>query len=181
MRGDLSVIGLQGTLTLRQAAAATRVEVGEPMISPSRSLSSGASNLNVWVLAAIDVGVLGTDLFGGVALRGSNPFSTGTVVASKIPVARPVGSIGILRGLGETAASVDTEAEVLALLGDRMLIDYNATGGTDGGEKYTIKVAPSANTSAFELFDANVAKGVLDVTCDDRIYRNPSITDVTVE
>lgn len=181
-RGDLQVVGMSGTIPRRVAASATRFEVGEPIIGASRTMTSGASSTNVWTLAAIDVGVLGTDVFGGIAKEGAEPKnSTGTLVAQTVTCAVPVPMIGRIRGVAETAASVDTAAELLALINDRMLIDYNATGAADGGELYTIKVAPSASTSAFELIEGNTFKGTLDVVCDERIYRNPSITDTVVD
>lgn len=174
MRNDLSVHGLQGSLRVRQAASATRVEAGEPMHSIP-TYSSGVSNLDVYILAASDTPVIGTDKFGGVANKGSQPFSTGTVVASEISLARPVPQVGILRGKAETAANIDTAAELLAILQNVVLIDYSATGASDGGELYTIKDVASADTSGLEIVDGNISKGTLDVIVDNRAYR----TDVS--
>ena len=96
MRGDLQVVGMQGSLRVRQAASATRVEAGEPMHSLA-ALTTGTSDTNVYVLAAADSPVVGTHKLGGVANKGSQPFSTGTVVASEISLARPVAHVGVLR------------------------------------------------------------------------------------
>lgn len=172
MRGDLSVVGLQGSLRVRQAASATRVEAGEPMHSLA-ALTTGTADVNNYVLAAADTPVIGTHKLGGIALKGSNPFSTGTVVASEIALARPVAWVGLIRGKAEVAASIDTESEILGILQDVSLIDYNATGGTDGGELYTLKEADSgADTSGLEFVDGNAAKGTLDVIVDGRAYRH---------
>jgi len=161
-RNDLEVSGMFGTLRVRQAAAATRVEAGEPMHSLA-ALTTGTADVNVYVLAAADTPVIGTHKLGGVALKGSNPFSTGTVVASEIALARSIPYVGILRGKAEVAASIDTEAEILNILQDVTLIDYNSTGGDGGGELYTIKEADSgADTSGIEIVDGNAAKGTLD-------------------
>lgn len=162
MRNDLSVHGLQGSLKVRQAASATRVEAGEPMHSLA-ALTTGTSDVNNYVLAAADTPVIGTHKLGGVANKGSQPFSTGTVVASEISLARPVPYCGVLRGKAETAASIDTESEILGIIQDVTLIDYSATGASDGGELYTIKEADSgADTSGLEVIDGNAAKGTLD-------------------
>jgi len=84
----------------------------------------------------------------------------------------PIPNSGYLRGKAETAANIDTAAELLAIINDLVLIDYNATGGTDGGELYTIKDAASADTSAFTITKGDTFKGTLDVTVDARAYRN---------
>ena len=170
MRGDLQVVGMQGSLRVRQAASATRVEAGEPMHSLA-ALTTGTSDTNVYVLAAADSPVVGTHKLGGVANKGSQPFSTGTVVASEISLARPVAHVGVLRGKAEVAAAIDTESEILAILQDVTLIDYNATGAVDGGELYTIKDADSgADTSGLEIVDGSVAKGTLDTVVVPSAY-----------
>ncbi len=171
MRGDLEVLGLQGTHLVRVAASATRFEAGEPMHSVATQ-TSGAASANVYVLAAADTPVIGTHRLGGVALKGALPFASGTLVAQEVPLARPVPQLGVIRGRAETAANIDTAAELLAIIQDYSLIDYNATGGTDGGELYTIKDAASADTSGLEIVDGDTAKGTLDVIVDNRAYRH---------
>lgn len=171
MRGDLSVIGLSQTLPRRIAASATRYEVGEPLHSTATS-SSGAASANEYVLAAADTPVIGTHRFGGIAMKPCLPEVTGTVVAHKTLAACPMPGLGRIRGKGETATAVDTDAEILGLIGDYVLIDYSATGGADGGELYTIKNAASADTSGLEIVDGNASKGTLDVTVDGRAYRH---------
>lgn len=173
-RNDLSVHGVQGTLRVRQAAAATRVEAGEPMHSIN-SYTTGTSDLNVYILAVTDTPVIGTDKLGGVANKGSNPFSTGTIVVSEISLARPIPQVGVLRGNAETAGNIDTDAELLAILQDVVLIDVDTSGAPDGGELFTIKDTATADTSGLEIVDGNIAKGTLDTIVDNRAYR----TDVS--
>lgn len=171
MRGDLSVIGLQSERPVRVGASATRYEVGEPLHSVA-TLSSGVSSVNVHVLAAADTPVIGTHRFGGIALKQCKPIDTGTVVAHETIVAAPAPYLGRIRGKAETAASVDTDSELLGIIGDVTLIDYNATGGTDGGELYTIKEVASADTSGLEVVGGNPAKSLIEVVVDARAYRH---------
>ena len=173
MRNDLSVHGVQGTLRVRQAAATTRVEAGEPM-GATISLTTGTADVNVFALVATDVfPTIGTNVLGGIAHKGSEPFGTGTVVANEISLARPVPQVGVLRGAATTRTNIDTEAELLAILHDVTFIDYNATGGTDGGELYTIIDTDSgSNAAGLEIVDGNIAKGTLDCNVDARAYRN---------
>lgn len=140
------------------------------------ALTTGVTSVNTFVLSAADTPVIGTHIFGGVAISNCQPFSTGTVVAHSAGVSRPVPHCGTIRGKGETAASVDTDSEILGYIGDVTLIDYNSTGGTDGGELYTIKEVASADTSGLMIVEGNYAKGTLDVEVDARAYRHDIAT-----
>lgn len=171
MRADLQVVGLQSTLQVRVGASATRYEAGEPLHSLAAS-TAGVADVNTYVLAAADTPVIGTHKLGGVALKGALPFSTGTVVAHTSHVARPVAWCGHIRGKAEVAGSIDSASELLGIIQDLVLIDHNATGGTDGGELYTIKVAASADTSGLEVVEGDIFKGTLDVVVDGRAYRH---------
>jgi len=171
MRADLQVIGFAQTLPRRVAASATRIEVGEPLVQASVTWSSGAASANVFTLAALDCVVIGTDVFGGIAAKGSLPFETGTLVAQTMQSANPIPTLGRIEGKAEVKASVDTAAELLAIINDFTLIDYNATGASDGGQLYTIKETAAADTSAFTIVEGNVALGTLQVTVDSRAYR----------
>lgn len=171
MRADLSVIGFSQTLNRRIAASATRYESGEPLHGLG-ALTAGVTSVNTFVLAAADTPVIGTHDFGGIAFSNCLPFPSGTVVAHTAKSQNPLPSIGRIRGKGETFANVDTDAEILGIIGDVTLIDYNATGGTDGGELYTIKDTASANTSGLTIVDGNAAVGTLDVVVDARAYRD---------
>ncbi len=173
MRNDLSVHGMQGSLRVRQAASATRVEAGEPM-GATITYSTGTASANVYELVASDIfPTIGTNKLGGVANKGSQPFSTGTVVASEISLARPVPQVGILRGKADDTSAIDTATELLAILQDVTFILYDATGGADGGEGYTINQGDSGSDAAgLEIVDGNIAKGLLDVVVDNRAYRH---------
>jgi len=171
MRADLSVVGFAQSLPRRVAASATRFEAGEPLLAASATLSSGAASANVFTLAAIDSVVIGTDTFGGIAIKGALPFKTGTLTAQTTFTSNPIPWLGRIRGRAETVASVDTDAEILLIINDVTLIDYNATGASDGGELYTIQEVASADTSAFTIVEGNAAKQTLDVTVDGRAYR----------
>lgn len=171
MRADLSVIGPSAAVRVRIAASATRYESGEPAHSVA-ALTSGAADVNTYVLAAADSPVIGTHKLGGIFMFPCQPFSTGTVVAHQTQVCRPIPYCGMIRGKGETFANVDTQSEITAILQDVTLIDYNATGGSDGGELYTIKDTASADTSGLEIVAGNPAKGTLDVVVDARAYRH---------
>jgi hypothetical protein len=177
-KGDLSVHGPLFTRGRRVAASATRIEAGEPLYSTATMDGSGVCSANTWTLAAADFTTLGSQLtFGGVAQKGSLPFGTGTLIAQTHVCNCPVPHAGIMRGKGETAASIDTDAEILAIINDAVLVDYNATGASDGGQLYTIKVAAAADTSAFVIVDGNAAKGTLDVEVYATVYRiNQDIT-----
>lgn len=179
MRADLQVVGFAQTLPRRIAASVTRYEVGEPLYSDS-TLSSGVdtdgSNVaaNTWELPAEDFLTIGTHRFGGIAISHCLPFSTGTVVAHTAQASCPIPNIGRIRGKGETAANWDTDSEILGFIGDVTHIDYNATGGSDGGELYTIKTAAGtpADTAGFEICEGNAAKQTVDVLVDFRCYRH---------
>lgn len=170
MRGDLTVTGPSSTRKRRVAASATRFEAGEPLYSKG-TMSSGAASSNTWVLAAEDFPVLGTHTFGGVAIKGALPFKTGTLVAQTALTACPIPHAGLIWAKGETAANVDTDAELLAILNDATLIDYAATGASDGGELYTIKDTASADTSGLAIIDGNPAKKTLAVEVYATVYR----------
>lgn len=175
MKGDLSVVGVQTELPIRVAASATRWQVGEPMHNLA-SWTSGAASVNTFVVAAADTPVIGTHTFGGVAIKAALPYvgvgTVPTIVAQTSIVARPISDLGRLRGKAETAANIDTDAELLAIILDLVLIDYNATGGVGSTPLYTIKDSASANTSGLQIIDGNIAKGTLDVIVDPRAYRS---------
>ena len=123
MKVDLQVIGPQASIPVRIAASATRYKIGEPIHSVATQ-SNGVASANTYVLAAADTPVIGTHRLGGIAIKRCQPLTTGIVVAHTTQVARPIAYVGRIRGEGETAASVDTDAEILALIQDYTLIDY---------------------------------------------------------
>jgi len=169
-RADLSVHGPAGVIRRRLAASGTAVLQGEPVNSAATS-ASGAASSNVYVLAAADGPIVGTDRWGGVAIKNSLNAAAGTTLAQELPCALPVPHVGQVRGAAETAGSVDTDAEILNLVGDYVLIDYNATGAADGGELYTIKEVASADTSGLEIVGGNPALSRLHCTVAYSVYR----------
>jgi len=171
MRADLKPVGFCQELPRRIAASTTRFYFGEPLHSTATS-SNGAASANEYVPAAADTPVIGTHRFGGIAIKEALPPTTGTLVAQTTIAACPIPNIGRIRGKGETAANIDTAAELLGLIGDYTLIDYAATGSPSSGPLYTIKDVASADTSGLEIIDGNIAKGLLDVTVDARAYRH---------
>ena len=171
MRADLSVIGPQATLPRRIAASATRFDYGEPLIQAAASFTTGAASANVFTIAATDIGVIGTDNFGGIAIKEAIPNKTGTLVAQTAMAACPVPLLGQIEGKAETVGNIDTAAELLAIIQDVVLIDHNSTGASDGGPEFTIKDTAAADTSAFQIVEGNVIKGTLRVIMDGRFYR----------
>ena len=171
MKGDLTVSGPASTLNFRVAASATRFDVGEPLYWDGTTNSSGAISVNTVELMDNDGIVIGTDTFAGVAIKGARPFVTGTVVAHETLSACPIGEAGLIEGNAETAANIDTAAELIAITGDLVLIDYNSTGASDGGPLYTIQDTASADTSAFTIRGGNTSLGTLKVSVDVRAYR----------
>lgn len=169
-RADLRVIGPAAAFGRYLASGQTAIVAGEPLHSTSVR-TSGAGNSNVYVLAAADTPVVGTHQFGGVAMADSDNVAAGTTKAQFLNTANPVPNVGRIRGKAETAANVDTLSELVAILSDSVLIDYNATGAADGGQLYTIKDAASADSSGLEVVGGNIALGELEVCVDARAYR----------
>lgn len=171
MRSDLRVIGPAAAFPRYLVAGGTAIVAGEPLHSLA-TLSSGAANVNTFVLAAADTPVIGTHKFGGIALKDSVNVAAGTVAEGFLNTANPIPYVGRIRGKAETLAGVDTLTELALLIQDVTLIDYAATGAVDGGQLYTIKETASADTSGLEIVDGNPALGTLDVTIDARAYRH---------
>ncbi len=172
MYGDLSVHGPNAVLKRYLASGQTAILAGEPTHSVA-TYSSGVPSATVYVLAAADTPVVGTQKFGGISVKNSLNAAAGTTNAQYLPCACPVPSIGILRGMAETKGSFDTAAEIAALLQYVTLIDYNATGATDGGQLYTIKQSGvAADTSGLEIIGGNPTLGSVDVVVAARAYRS---------
>lgn len=175
MRADLSVIGPAASFKRYVVSGGTGFVAGEPLHNLG-TLSSGVINTNTFVLAAADTPVIAaittsTHRFGGIALKDSTNAAAGTTLTQYVTTGNPVPHIGRILGKAETAASLDTAAELAGLIGDAVLIDYNSTGGADGGELYTIKDAASADTSGLEIVGGNTALGMLEVTVHGLAYR----------
>lgn len=154
-RGDLTVIGPSAAHPYRVAAAATRGYAGEPINSLSVG-TSGVASVNTVVVLTDAKPVIGTDAFVGVATENMKVDSAGTVVAHTLSVAVPIPSFTRIRGRAKVAGSVDTDAELLAILWDYVLFDLTAA-------VYTIDETAAADSSALTIVDGNPAKSTLDV------------------
>lgn len=169
MLGDLKCVGFCQELPRRISASATRFYVGEPLHSTATS-SSGAASANDYVPAAVATPIVGTHRFGGICNKNATP-PTGTVAAQTTLAACPIPNLGRIRGKGKVAANIDTAAELLAIIGDYVLIDYAATGSPSSGPLYTINDTASADTSGLEIVEGNIQRGTLDVTVIGVAYR----------
>lgn len=156
-RGDLSVIGVSGGAhPYKVAASATRGYAGEPINNLSVG-TAGVGSVNTVVVMTDTKPRIGTDAFVGVAAQNMKVNSAGTVVAHTLNVVVPIPEVTRIRGKAKTAASVDTDSELLGLLWD--YVDFDLTSGV-----YTIDEAAAADASALTVKWGNPAKGTLDVT-----------------
>lgn len=171
MVGDLSVVGFSVEKKRRKAVSGTRTYHGEPLHRTDTTLSSGVATNNVWIPAAADTPIIGTHIFGGIQIKNDLVNGAGTVIAQTVIAVTPIPGVGLIRGRAETVASVDTDAELLLIINDAVLIDYAATGSSSSGPLYTIKEVASADTSGLTIIDGNPAKSTLDVEVDVRCFR----------
>ncbi len=161
-RADLKCIGLSGGVRpFRVAASATRFYAGEPMMK-TVTYSSGAANVNTVVVLTDGKPTVGTDEFIGIAAKDAS--GTGTLVAHTTAVTVPIPHVTKIRGRAKTAANVDTDAELLAILGDFVLFDLTSA-------VYTIDDTAAADTAGLQIVDGNTAKSTLDVVVDARAMR----------
>ncbi len=172
MRADLQVIGPQANMKRYLVAGGTSIVAGEPVHSVATS-SSGIASANTYVLAAVDTPIIGTHRFGGISLENSlnNTAATPVVLEQFLNTANPSPSTGRIRGKAETAANVDTLTELALLLGDMVLIAYDATGASDGAQLYTIHDDATADTSGLELIGGNPATQELEAVLAATAYR----------
>ena len=144
-----------GAHPFRVAASATRGYAGEPINSLSVG-TSGAGSVNTVVVLTDGKPVIGTDAFVGVATQNMKVNSAGTVVAHALQVATPIPSCTRIRGNAKTAASVNTDAELLLILWDYVLFDLTSS-------VYTIDETAAADSSGLTIMNGNPAKSTLDV------------------
>lgn len=155
-RGDISVIGVSaGAHPYRVAAAATRGYAGEPINSLSVG-SSGAGSVNTVVVMTDTKPIIGTDSFVGVSAENMKVNAAGTVLAHTLSVVVPIPSCTRMRGRAKTAASVDTDAELLLILWDYVTFDLTTA-------VYTIDETAAADSSGLTIVDGNPSKSTLDV------------------
>ena len=162
--GDLQSIGFCFPQGFRVAASATRGYAGEPINNLS-AYTSGDADVNTVVVLTDGKPVIGTDAFCGVAGKSMAVNSAGTVTAQdQFIVEVPVANGTRIRGRGKTAASVDTDAEILGLLWDLVLFDLTSA-------VYTIDEDATADTSGLTIRDGDARRGTLDVVVDARVMR----------
>jgi len=170
MTADLQVVGPQAAIRRRVASGGTAIRQGESIDSQATA-SSGAASANVYALTNADAPIIGTDRWGGVPLENSINAAAGTTNAQEIHCACPAIGVGQVRGRAETVGNVDTDSELINITGDYVLMDYNATGATDGGELYTIHDDASADTSGFEIVGGDISLNRLYCTVAATVYR----------
>ncbi len=163
-RGDISVIGVSGGAhPYRVAASATRGYAGEP-INSLAARTAGVADVNTVVVLTDTKPIIGTDNFVGIAQENMKVNAAGTVVAHSLNVIVPIPNCTRMRGKAKTAASIDTDAELLGILFDEVTFDLTSA-------VYTIDEAAAANTSGLTIVDGDIRKGTLDVTVDARAMR----------
>lgn len=159
---DLSSVGFNaGNQPRRVAASATRYFAGEPMNSLA-TLSSGAASVNTIVVLTDTKPRIGTDDFQGIAAMDAP--GTGTVTAHTTLVTVPIPYVTRIRGRAKVAANVDTDAELILILGDAL--DFDLTTAV-----YTIDDTAASNASGLTCVNGNPAKSTLDVVVDARAMR----------
>lgn len=161
---DLSTVGISaGVRPYRVAASATRGYVGEP-INSLGVRTNGVADVNTVVVLTDGKPVIGTDAFCGIAAANMVVDSSATVTAQTLGVVHPIADVTIIRGKAKTAASVDTDSELLGFLFDAVLFDLTSTA-------YTIDEVGAADTSGLTIVNGDIAKNTLDVTVEARALR----------
>lgn len=162
-KGDISVIGISGgARPFRIAASATRYYAGEPMMK-TPTYSSGAASVNTITVVTDTKPIVATDEFIGIAAISAPTLPT-TLAAHITSVIVPIPHVTKLRGRAKVAANVDTDAELLLILGDFVTFDLTTA-------VYTIDDTAAADTSGLQIVDGNPAKSMLDVVVDARAMR----------
>lgn len=157
---DLRVVGPSHNREYRVAAAATAINVGEPVNSLA-ALTSGAADVNTAVVLTDGKPLIGTDNFLGIAAKASTQTAS---VAGRVSVSVVYPNITEIWGAAKSAAAIDTDAELLAILFDAVLFDLTSS-------LYTIDQAAASNAAGLTVIDGNISKGELGVTVDARALR----------
>ena len=164
MRGDISTVGIDGgNQPRRVAASATRFYAGEPANFVGTN-TSGAASVNTVVVLTDTKPRVGTDSFQGIFAKDALVDSSSTVTAQKTSVTVPIANVTRIRGRAKTAANVDTDTELLAILFD--YVDFDLTSSV-----YTIDDTAASNASGLMIVDGNPVKSTLDVVVDSRQLR----------
>lgn len=158
---DLRTVGPSKNKVYKTEANATAMYAGEP-IKLYGTYSSGAASTNYAVECNDAEPVIGTDSFAGIASKNGTHTSSAD---GEISVARPIPNFTEIWGKAKTTGDVDTDSELLAILGDVVLFDLTSS-------TYTIDDTAAADTSGLRIEDGNPAKGELGVIVDARAMRN---------
>lgn len=157
---DLRVVGNSFNKEYRVAAAATAILPGEPVNSLA-TLTSGAASVNTVVALTDGKPLIGTDNFIGIAAAASTQTAS---VAGRVSVSRPIPYVTEIWGKAKSTVAIDTDAELLAILGDAVLFDLTSS-------LYTIDQAAASNAAGLTIVDGLIGKGELGVTVDARAMR----------
>ena len=163
-RFDITVVGISFAVEHRLAASATRGYVGEPMMT-SPTYTTGTSDVNTITVCTDNTPLIGTSEFKGVLAEDMKVNSAGTVIAQRINVRHAIPYATRLRGRVETAANIDTDAELIGVLQDftRFHLASSAYRFQAGGE---------SDAGAFQIVQGNTTKGTVDVFVDARAMRS---------
>ena len=149
-RGDISIIKGAGPAVKWQTEAnSTAILAGEPV-----KLKSAGSPYGI-ICADADL-TIGTDtVFLGIAATDS----THTASVDGFVNVYMVTPTTVLRAKAKTSSTVDTQAEIDALCGDRVVLDATSS-------VWTIDAAAGDNSAnAFYILGGDPIKGTLDVSC----------------
>lgn len=164
-KANVSTVGIDGgNQPRRVAASATRFYAGEPMNS-LMTHSSGAANVNTIVVLTDTKPRVATDTFQGIAAVDAQINSSAAVIAHQTYVTVPIPYVTRIRANAKTATNVDTDTELLGILGDFLDFDLTST-------VYTWDDTAASNASAFTCVNGNIAKQTLDCVIDARGMRN---------
>ena len=151
-KGDIKVVKQGGDVVkFRTDAAATDLLIGEPAM-----IGGGGNN---YAIALTDAKpVIATDEFLGIVVRASD--HTGSVDGTVL-IDVPQTNKTVLRGRAKSAAAIDTDAELLAILNDNVLFDLTSSS-------YTIDESVDANTAGLMIRDGDIVRGTIDVVVKER-------------
>lgn len=158
---DLRTIGESKVKEYNVAAGATAINPGEPVLLYG-TYTSGAASANTAIVLTDAKPVIGTDNFGGIAAKAATHTAS---VAGKVEVVRPLPNWTEIIGKAKDQSNIDTDAELLAVLGDLVLFDLTSS-------VYTIDETAAADTSGLRIEDGTPAKGEINVIVDARVMRN---------
>lgn len=164
---DISTIGITaGNVRMRVAASATRSYVGEPL-GTTPSYTTGVSDTNTVRQLADNETVIGTHEFKGICAKDFQVTSAtdATIVAHYTLVSCPIPYATKIRGRVETAASIDTQAELTGVLFD--LTRFHRSSAP----VYRIQAGGEADTGPLQIVDGNTSRGTLDCFVDARAMR----------